>query len=47
MHSAAVMGEVEAIKVLIEQGADIHSTNKVSWYPTVMLLNNQVCKLML
>ena len=42
------MGEVEEIKALmITQGADIHSTHKVSWYPTVMLLNNQVCKLTL
>ena len=44
MHKAARGGNVEAIKVLIEQGADIHSTNKVSCYPNVMLLNNQVCK---
>ena len=40
------MGKVETIKA-IKQGADIHSTDKVSWYPTVMLLNNQVCILML
>ena len=47
MHSAAFMGSLEAIKALIEQGADVHSTDKVSSYPTVMLLNNQACKLML
>ena len=41
MHSAALMERVEAVKALIEQGADIHSTNTVSWYPTVMLLNIQ------
>ena len=41
------MGNVEEIKALITQGADIHSTDEVSWYPTVMLLNNQVCKLTL
>ena len=34
LHKAAKMGEVEAIKALIEQGADIRSTNKVSWYTT-------------
>ena len=39
------MGNVEEIKALIEQGAYIHSTDKVSWYPNVMLLNNQVCTL--
>ena len=41
------MGKVEEIKALIKQGADIHSTEKVSWYPDVMLLNNQLCKLTL
>ena len=44
MHKAAFQGEVEIIKLLIEQGADIHSTNEVSCYPTVILLNNQVSK---
>ena len=33
------MGKIEVVKALIEQGADIKSTSKVSWYPTVMLLN--------
>ena len=32
------MGNVEAIKALIEQGADIDSTNKVSCYPSMQTL---------
>ena len=41
MHDAALMGNVEVVKALIEQGADIHSTSKVSWYPAVMLIDDQ------
>ena len=40
MHDAATEGEDEAIKVLIELGSNIHSTDNVSWYPNVMLLTN-------
>ena len=32
------MGKVEAIKALIERGADIHSPDVVSWYPNVIYL---------
>ena len=32
LHLAALGGQVEAIKFLMEQGADIHKTAKVSCY---------------
>ena len=32
MHSAALNGKVEAIKVLTEHGADIHATANVGYY---------------
>ena len=35
LHGAAIEGKAEAIKALIEQGADIDSTTDVSCYPDV------------
>ena len=32
MHVAAYIGELDAVKVLSEHGADVHVTNKVSYH---------------
>ena len=40
MHDAARNGGFDAVKVLIERGADIHVTNKVSWYSLTALFND-------
>ena len=39
MHHAASNGKVEAIKTLTELGADIHTTNNVSYLQHLIYLN--------
>ena len=42
MHDAALNGGFDAVKVLIERGADIHITNNVSWYSLTALFNDTI-----
>ena len=39
MHDAADEGGFDAVKVLIERGADVHVTNNVSCYSLITLFN--------
>ena len=42
MHYTARIGGFDAVKVLIERGADINITNKVSWYTLTALFNDTI-----
>ena len=42
MYLAAILGEVETVKVLCECGADINKINKVSCYSPILLYINIV-----
>ena len=44
MHSAAFYGKVDAIKVLTEHGAGIHTTDNVGYYD-IFCFDIQLCNI--